>query len=110
MANLIVKYFPNFKYEELLKKYKQLDSPYKHNLIKLIDYIPYDDFFKYYTIFNSNDNVEIELATLRKYLYKDVAAHILGYMGKTTIKDIENDEDSKYFEQTGRSGIHYIKN
>ncbi len=105
VANLIVKYFPNFKYEELLKKYKQLDSPYKHNLIKLIDYIPYDDFFKYYTIFNSNDNVEIELATLRKYLYKDVAAHILGYMGKTTIKDIENDEDSKYFEQTGRSGI-----
>lgn len=105
VAHLIVKYFPNFKYKELLKKYKQLDSPYRHNLIKLVDYIPYDDFFKYYTIFNSNDNVEIELATLRKYLYKDVAAHILGYMGKTTVKDIKNDEQSKYFEQTGRSGI-----
>jgi penicillin-binding protein 2 len=105
VANLIVTYFPNFKYEELLHKYKQLDSPYRHNLIKLVDYVPYDDFFKYYTIFNSNENVEIELATLRKYLYKDVAAHILGYMGKTTVNDIQNDEDSKYFEQTGRSGI-----
>ena len=105
VAKLIVKYFPHFDYEDLLKKYKQSDSPYRHSLIKLVDYIPYDDFFKYYTLFNSNENVEIELATLRKYLYKDVAAHILGYMGKTTRKDIEKDEKSKYFEQTGRSGI-----
>jgi len=105
VAKLIIKYFPDFKYEELLKNYKQQDSPYRHEFIKLVDYIPYDDFFKYYTIFNSNDNVEIELSTLRKYLYKDVAAHILGYMGKTTVKDIENDEKSKYYTQTGRSGI-----
>jgi len=105
VARLIVKYFPNFKYKKLLKKYKRLDSPYKHTLIKLIDYVPYDDFFKYYTIFNSNENVEIELSTLRKYLYKDVAAHILGYMGRTTLEDIKKDPKSKYFEQTGRSGI-----
>ena len=105
VARLIVKYFPDFKYEKLLHKYKQLDSPYRHSLIKLVDYVPYDDFFKHYTIFNSNENVEIELATLRKYLYKDVAAHVLGYMGKTTVEDIKKDENSKYFEQTGRSGI-----
>lgn len=105
VAKLVVKYFPEFKYEKLLKKYKQLDSPYRHNLIKIVDYMPYDDFFKYYSIFNSNDNVEIESTTLRKYLYKDVAAHILGYMGKTTRKDIQKDEMSKYFEQTGRSGL-----
>jgi len=105
VSRLIVKYFPNFKYQELLKKYKQLDSPYRHKLIKLVDYVPYNDFFKYYTLFNSNDNVEIEQAILRKYLYKDVAAHILGYMGKTTKKDIQKDPKSKYFEQTGRSGI-----
>jgi penicillin-binding protein 2 len=105
VAKLIVKYFPNFKYDKLLKKYEQLDSPYRHNLIKLVDYLPYDDFFKYYTIFNSNENVEIELSTLRKYLYKDVAAHVLGYMGKTTVEDIQKDEKSKYYEQSGRSGI-----
>lgn len=110
VARLIVKYFPQFKYEKLLKKYKKLDSPYRHNLIKLVDYLPYDNFFKYYTIFNSNDNVEIKSATLRKYLYKDVAAHILGYMGKTTVKDIKKDEKSKYFEQTGRSGIEKYYN
>ncbi len=105
VSKLIVKYFPQFEYEELLKKYKQLDSPYRHKLITLVDYIPYDDFFKYYSIFNSNENVEIESATIRKYLYNDVAAHVLGYMGKTTKKDIKNDKKSKYFDKTGRSGI-----
>jgi len=105
VAKLVVKYFPEFKYEKLLKKYKQLDSPYRHKLIRLVDYISYDEFFKYYTIFNSNENVEIESATIRKYLYNDVAAHVLGYMGKTTKKDILEDKSSKYFEKSGRSGI-----
>jgi penicillin-binding protein 2 len=105
VSKLIVKYFPQFKYEKLLKKYKLLDSPYRHKLIKLVDYISYDDFFKYYTIFNSNENIEIKSATIREYLYNDVAAHILGYMGKTSVKDIKQDEMSKYFEQSGRSGI-----
>jgi len=105
VAKLVVKYFPEFKYEKLLKKYKQLDSPYRHKLIRLVDYISYDEFFKYYTIFNSNENVEIESATIRKYLYNDVAAHVLGYMGKTTKKDISQDPSSKYFEKSGRSGV-----
>ncbi|MEA2017689.1 MAG: penicillin-binding protein 2 [Campylobacterota bacterium] len=105
VSKLIVKHFPEFKYKRLLKKYKQLDSPYKHEFVKLVDYISYNDFFKFYTIFNSNENIEIQSVTRRKYLYDDVAAHILGYMGKTTKKDIQKDKQSKYFEQTGRSGI-----
>jgi len=105
VSKQIVKYFPQFKYKKLLKKYKQLDSPYKHKLIKLVDYIAYDDFFKYYTLFNSNENIEIESATIREYLYNDVAAHILGYMGKTTTQDIKIDKMSKYFDKSGRSGI-----
>ncbi|MEA3513078.1 MAG: penicillin-binding protein 2 [Campylobacterota bacterium] len=104
-AKLIVKYFPEYRYEKLLKKYKQLDSPYRHNPIKIVDYIAYDDFFKFYTIFNSNENIEIQSSTLREYLYKDVAAHILGYMGRTTKKDIEKDNNSRYFAQSGRTGI-----
>jgi penicillin-binding protein 2 len=105
VAALIVKYFPKFKYEKLLKKYKQLDSPYRHNLVKLVEYISYDEFFKYYTIFNSNENVEIQSSTIREYLYNDVGAHILGYMGKTTVGDIENDPMSRYYDSSGRTGI-----
>lgn len=105
VASLIVKYFPKFKYEKLLKKYKQLDSPYRHGLVKIVDHIAYDDFFKYYTIFNSNENVEIQSSTLREYLYNDIGAHVLGYMGKTTKKDIEKDEYAKYYDTSGRSGV-----
>lgn len=105
VAKLVVKYFPQFEYEKLLKKYQQLDSPYKHDFIKLVDYLSYDEFFKHYAIFNSNENVEIESVTIREYLYNDIAAHILGYMGKTSKKDIAKDPISQHFEKSGRSGI-----
>jgi penicillin-binding protein 2 len=110
VAALVEQYFPHFKKEKLVKKYQQLDSPYKHKLVKLVEYIPYDDFFKYYTIFNSNEDVEIEAATIRRYLYNDMAAHILGYVGKTTKKDISNDETNKYFEKSGRTGVEKYYN
>lgn len=105
ISSLIVKYFPKFKYEKLIKKYKQLDSPYRHNFVKLVDYISYDEFFKYYTIFNLNENVEIKSSTLREYLYNDIGAHLLGYVGSTSIRDIARDEQSKYYESSGRTGI-----
>ncbi|MEA3554508.1 MAG: penicillin-binding protein 2 [Campylobacterota bacterium] len=105
VAKLIVKHFPNFKYEKLLKRYKQLDSPYKHEWIKIVDYIDYDDLFKYYSIFNSNENIKIESAIKREYLYKDVAAHILGYVGRVSQKNISKDPQLKHFNQIGRTGL-----
>lgn len=110
VAKQIEKYFPSFKYDKLIKRYKMIDSPYKHTMIKLVEYIDYDEFFKYYTLFNSNENIEIKLATKREYLYKDVAAHVLGYVGRTSKKDIQNDELNKHFEKSGRTGIEKYYN
>lgn len=110
VSALIVKHFPRFEYKKLLKKYKRLDSPYRHGFVKLVEYISYDEFFKFYTLFNSNENVEIQSATIREYLYNDVGAHILGYMGKTTKRDIEEDEKSKYYDTSGRTGIEKYYN
>ena len=110
VAKLIVKHFPQFEYKKLLKKYKRLDSPYRHDMIKIVDYLNYDDFFKYYTIFNSNENIEIHSATKREYIYEDVAAHILGYVGRTSKKDIKKDPYSKHFEQSGKTGIEKYYN
>ena len=105
IASLIVKYFPKLKYEKLLKRYKQLDSPYRHEMIQLVEYIGYDEFFKHYTVFNSNENIEIKSSTKREYIYKDVAAHIIGYVGKTSKRKISKDPEAKYFYQSGRTGI-----
>lgn len=104
-AKMVVEYFPEFEYEKLLKNYKLQDSPYKHDLVRLVDYIEYDRFFKYYSVFNSNENIEIKSATKREYLYKEVAAHILGYVGKVNQKDIEKDPMNKYFNRMGRTGV-----
>jgi penicillin-binding protein 2 len=107
---LIEKYFPQYEKEKLAKKYKQLDSSYKHDNIVLVDYIPYDDFFRFYTIFNSNDYIEIRSATKRYYPYRDIGAHFIGYTGRVTAKDIEKNEEQKHFEITGRSGLEKYYN
>jgi penicillin-binding protein 2 len=107
---LIEKYFPTYSVEKLKKKYKQLDSMYKHENIVLVDYIPYDDFFRYYTIFNSNKYIEIKSATKRYYPYQDVGAHFIGYTGRVTQKDINKDEQQKHYQITGRSGLEKYYN
>ncbi|MCK5111104.1 MAG: penicillin-binding protein 2 [Arcobacteraceae bacterium] len=106
----IEKYFPNYKYEKLLKKYKQNDSAYKHEFVTVVDWIAYDDFFKFYSIFNLNKNIKIKAASKRHYPYKDVAGHIIGYVNKTTKKDIIKDENAKYYNKKGKSGLEQFYN
>ncbi len=108
--NLINEYFPKYSVEKLFKKYKKKDSPYKHEYISVVDYISYDDFFKYYSIFNSKKNIKIVSAAKRFYPYKSVAAHIIGYTGKVNKKDIKKNDKSKYYLTTGRSGLERYYN
>jgi penicillin-binding protein 2 len=106
----IEKYFPKYTYKKLYKRYKRFDSVYKHDYIKLVDYIAYDDFFKYYSIFNSNENIQINSATKRYYPFKDIAGHIIGYTGRITRKDILKDPNKKYYSTIGRSGLEKYYN
>jgi len=108
--NLIHEYFPQFTYDDLLKKYKKLDSAYKHDYIPVVDYIPYDDFFKYYSIFNSKDYIKIKSAVKRYYPYKDIAAHVIGYTGRVNKRDILKNEKQKHHKTTGRSGLEKYYN
>ncbi len=101
----IEKYFPEFKSDKLFKIYKQNDSHYKHDFVTVVDWIAYDDFFKFYTIFNVNEIVEIKLTSKRYYPYKEVAGHIIGYVNKTTKTDIKDDNIAKYYNTTGKSGL-----
>lgn len=106
----INRYFPQYKYNKLLKRYKKYDSPYKHEFIKIIDYIPYDDFIKLYHIFNMEKYVKIESANKRFYPYKNIAAHILGYTSRVNINDIKKDKTQSYHYTTGKSGLERYYN
>lgn len=107
---LIEKYFPAYKYDDLEKKYINQDSIYRHEDIVLIEHIPYDDFFKYYPIFNSNDFVKIKSSSTRFYPYGSIGAHFIGYTGRISAKDVEADEKQKYFETIGKTGLEKYYN
>ena len=110
ILHLIEHYFPKYKYKKLYRKYKKYDSAYMHEYIKVVDYIPYNQFFKYYSIFNLDENIKISSATKRFYPYKDVAAHILGYTGRINLADIKKDPNKKYYSTIGRSGLEKYYN
>jgi penicillin-binding protein 2 len=107
---MIEKYFPKYTYKDLEKKYEKEDGIYNHEDIVLVEHIPYDDFFKYYPIFNSNDYIDIKSSTSRFYPYGVVGAHFLGYTGRVSVPDIDKDENQKHFETIGRSGIEKFYN
>ena len=105
ICEMIEKHFPKLSAKKLLKEYKRNDSPYRHEFIKVVDWIAYDDFFKYYFTFNSNEDLKIQTASKRFYPHKEVAGHILGYVNKTTKSDIKKDESNKYYSTAGKSGL-----
>jgi len=105
ICELISKLFPRFDSEKLLKKYKQNDSIYKHNFVSIVDWIAYDEFFKFYNILNSYKNIKIKIVSQRYYPYKEIAGHIIGYVNKINKKDIQNDKNTKYYTTIGKSGL-----
>lgn len=110
IAIFISKHFPEYEKEKLIEKYKKIDSPYKHDYVRLIDYIAYDDFFSKFTLFNSIDDLEVEAAAKRFYPYKTIASHVIGYVGKASRKDINNNRISKYSGIIGKNGLEKFYN
>jgi penicillin-binding protein 2 len=108
--DLIVKHFPQYEKEELIKKYRRNNSPYNHDFVEVIDYIPYEDFFKKYTILASRDEIKVESSTKRFYPYKEVASHVVGYVGKASRIDIVNNEISAHNGIIGKNGLEKYYN
>ncbi|MGB5791922.1 penicillin-binding protein 2 [Poseidonibacter sp.] len=107
---LISKHFPAFEEKELMKIYRRKDSPYNHDYVPIIDYIPYDEFFPKYTLIASQDNVKIESAVKRHYPYRKVASHIIGYVGKASKNDIINQELEAHHKIIGKNGLEKYYN
>ena len=110
IIDLIVKHFPKYEKEKLLKEYKKADSSYNHDFIEIIDYIPYDEFFSKYTILASKEDIKIESSTKRYYPQKEVASHIIGYVGKASKIDILNNELSSFNGLIGKNGLEKYYN
>ncbi len=110
ICEVIAFHFPEFTKEDLIKKYTNLDSFYRHSNVKLVDYIAYDVFFSKYTIFNSIENITVEPAVKRYYPYHYIASHIIGYVGKASREDIKRNPISKYNGIIGKNGLEKYYN
>ena len=106
----IEKHFPKYTKKKLLKEYRRKDSAYNHDYVKVVDYIPYEEFFPKYTIFASKENIKVESAVKRYYPYEKVASHVIGYVGKASRLDIVKNELSAYSGIIGKNGLEKYYN
>ena len=46
LIDIVVEQFPQYDKNKLIKDYLREDSPYNHEFIKVIDYVPYEEIFQ----------------------------------------------------------------
>ena len=108
---LLVDYFPTQSFDKLKQNYLKQDSPYNHEPIKVIDFLPYDVILPHYSALNVDDSIVVEPTDLREYPEKNVAAHIIGYVGKISQDDLTNKELLQWTNgYTGKEGLEKVYN
>lgn len=105
----LVALLPKLDKNKLIKKYKKHDSYYNHNFIDIVDFISYEEIISVYAKLNLRENLNIVSAPKRYYPYKNIGAHVIGYVSRANKKDVQKDELLDLIGYTGKTGIekHY---
>jgi len=101
----LVSVLPNLNKETLIKNYVKKDSYYNHNFIDIVHFISYEDIIPVFAQLNLRENLHIVSAPKRFYPYKNIAAHMIGYVSRANKKDVENDELVDLIGYIGKTGI-----
>ncbi|MBX2030187.1 penicillin-binding protein 2 [Campylobacter jejuni] len=102
--------FPDLNASKLAEIYKRNDSYYNQDFIKVVDFIPYDEIISHYSELNLNKTIKIDPVVKRKYPFGKLASHIIGYVGKANLQDVQENEIAKLSNYTGKSGIERYYN
>lgn len=102
--------FPDLNASKLAEIYKRNDSYYNQDFIKVVDFIPYDEIIPHYSELNLNKTIKIDPVVKRKYPFGKSASHIIGYVGKANLQDVQENEIAKLSNYTGKSGIERYYN
>ncbi|HIF9584947.1 TPA: penicillin-binding protein 2 [Campylobacter jejuni] len=102
--------FPDLNASKLAEIYKRNDSYYNQDFIKVVDFIPYDEIIPHYSELNLNKTIKIDPIVKRKYPFGKLASHIIGYVGKANLQDVQENEIAKLSNYTGKSGIERYYN
>ncbi|EOI8834759.1 penicillin-binding protein 2 [Campylobacter jejuni] len=102
--------FPDLNASKLAEIYKRNDSYYNQDFIKVVDFIPYDEIIPHYSELNLNKTIKIDPVVKRNYPFGKLASHIIGYVGKANLQDVQENEIAKLSNYTGKSGIERYYN
>jgi len=105
LLNMIVKEFPYLDKEKLTKKYIKKDSSYNHRYIPIVDFIGYKDMIGAYPKLSIKKMLKIESETKRMYPAGALATHIVGYVGRSNLKENEKDPVVEKVGVVGKAGL-----
>lgn len=109
-VDYIYSIFSDLNTTEIIKEYKKQNSPYNQEFIKVVDFLDYNRTAPHYAKLNLRSNLEISPASLRHYPYDSLASHVVGYVGRATTRDIEQNPLSRLTNIMGRSGVEAYYN
>jgi len=109
-VDFILKAFPYLDRKDILKNYKKKDSFYNHTFIDIVHYIPYQKMMPVYSMLNLRQNIKIVPAPKRYYPYKNIAAHMIGYVARANQKDVKNNPLAELIGYTGKTGLENYYN
>ncbi|AJC92312.1 penicillin-binding protein 2 [Campylobacter subantarcticus LMG 24377] len=101
----IVNAFPDLNITRLKRAYAKADSYYNQDYIEVVPFIEYDAMIKHFTKLNLRENMQVKSTTQRFYPYNALASHVIGYVGKANLNDMNENEIARLTSYVGRSGI-----
>lgn len=101
---------PEFTVKEMTKEYLKADSPYNHDFVDVIAFVPYDVLTPHFARISQHDNLKIEIASKRHYPYGSLASHVIGYVGRSNTQDVAEDPIAKLVGFSGKTGIEKYYN
>ena len=105
LINGIVKEFSDLNRTKLTKRYVDKDSSYNHRYIPVVDFIGYDSMIGAYPKLSINTSLKIESETKRMYPAGSMATHIVGYVGRSNLKENEKDPVVAKVGVIGKTGL-----
>jgi len=107
---LLKELLPSLNIEKMKKNYFKKESYYNHNFIDVVHFIPYEEILPVYSRLNLHNDIKIVPAPKRYYPYKNIAAHMIGYVSRANKKDIDKDKLLELIGYTGKTGIERYYN
>ncbi|WP_434579660.1 penicillin-binding protein 2 [Sulfurimonas sp. NW15] len=108
--SFLKKALPDLDKEKIIKNYRKKDSYYNHSFIDVVHFIPYEKMMPVYSMLNLRKNIKILPAPKRYYPYKNIAAHMIGYVSRANQKDIDKDPLLDLIGYTGKTGLEKYYN